>query len=86
MGDLSGGQIMKWNIRKAYGLLNNQGTKFYDFGVMGSEGQSDPAVANMGEVKRIKEWFKNGIDAGVGNDMELKGSSLFFYSVKFQFR
>ena len=85
MGDLSGGQIMKWNIRKAYGLLNDQGTKFYDFGVMGSEGQSDPAVANMGEVKRIKEWFKNGIDAGVGNDMELKGSSLFFYSVKFQF-
>ena len=73
MGDLSGGQIMKWNIRKAYGLLNDQGTKFYDFGVMGSEGQSDPAVANMGEVKRIKEWFKNGIDAGVGNDMELKG-------------
>jgi len=76
MGDLSGGQIMKWNIRKAYGLLNNQGTKFYDFGVMGSEGQSDPALANLGEVKRIKEWFKNGIDAGVGNDIELKGALL----------
>ncbi|KAF9783502.1 hypothetical protein BJ322DRAFT_1157114 [Thelephora terrestris] len=76
MGDLSGGQIMKGNIRKAYGLTNDQGTRFYNFGVMGSEGQSDPALANMGEVKRIKEWFKNGIDAGVGNDIELKGALL----------
>lgn len=76
MGDLSGGQIMKWNIRRAYGLEGNQGTRFYDFGVLGSEGQSDPPLANMGEVKRIKEWFKNGIDAGVGSDIELKEALL----------
>lgn len=73
MGDLSGGQIMKWNIRRAHGLVGDQGTRFYDFGLLGSEGQSDPPQAGMGEVKRIKEWFKNGIDAGVGTDIELKG-------------
>lgn len=76
MGDLNGGQIMKWNIRKAYGLgANDRGTTFYDFGVLGSEGQSDlvTPVAKMGDVKRIKEWFKNGIDVGVGNDVKLKG-------------
>ena len=82
MGDLSGGQIMKWNIRKAYGLTSDQGTKFYDFGILGSEGQTNPTLANIGEVKRIKEWFKNGIDAGVGNDVKLKGSEfrIFFSS------
>lgn len=77
MGDLSGGQIMKWNIRKAYGLVDDQGTKFYDFGVLGSEGQTNPALANVGEVKKIKEWFKNGIDAGVGDDVEMKGLEVF---------
>jgi heme oxygenase len=73
LGDLSGGQIVKWNIRKTYGLVGEQGTRFYEFGVLGSEGQTNPPLANMGEVKRIKEWFKNGIDAGVGDDVKLKG-------------
>lgn len=76
MGDLSGGQIMKWGIRKAYGLVDDQGTRFFDFGVMGSEGQTAPtSPANMGEVRKIKEWFKNGIDVGVGNDIKMKGIS-----------
>jgi len=73
MGDLSGGQITRRNIRKAYGLVDKQGTTFYGFGVMGSEGKSNQSTANMGELKRIKEWFRGGIDAGVGNDIEMKG-------------
>ena len=73
MGDLSGGQMMKRNIRKAYGLMDERGTSFYEFGIMGSEGKSNPSTANMDEIKRIKEWFRTGIDAGVGNDVEMKG-------------
>ena len=65
--------MMKKNIRKAYGLVDEQGTGFYEFCVMGSEGRSDPSTANMGEIKRIKEWFRSGIDAGVGNDVKMKG-------------
>lgn len=73
MGDLSGGQMMKRNIRKAYGLVNGQGTTFYEFGAMGSGGRSNSSTANMGEIKKIKEWFKSGIDAGVGNNVKMKG-------------
>ena len=69
MGDLSGGQVTKGNIRKAYGLVDKQGTAFYEFG----EGKSDLPTANIGEIKGIKRWFKNGIDAGVGNDVKVKG-------------
>jgi heme oxygenase (biliverdin-producing, ferredoxin) len=78
MGDLSGGQIIKSNIRKAYSLIDDRGTKFYDFAVLGSEGQTNPAPASKGQVKNIKEWFKNGIDAGVGNDVEMKGLWAFY--------
>lgn len=75
MGDLSGGQIMKNNIRKAYGLADGQGIRFYEFAVLGSEGQMNPALADKEEMRKIKEWFKSGIDAGVGNDIKMKGSS-----------
>lgn len=76
MGDLSGGQMMKRNIRKAYGLVDERGTTFYEFGFMDSEGKSDPSTASMGEIKRIKKWFRGGIDAGIGNDVEMKGGSI----------
>lgn len=72
MGDLSGGQIMKRNVRKAYDLTDERGTTFYQFGVMGSEVKRDQ-TADMNEARRIKEWFRNGIDVGVGNDLKMKG-------------
>lgn len=65
--------MTKGNIRKAYGLVDKQGTTFYEFVVMGSEGKSELPTANIGEIKSIKRWFKNGIDAGVGNDVKAKG-------------
>jgi len=68
--------MMKRNIRKAYDLVDEQGTRFYEFVVMGSEGQTNPSTAGMGEVKRIKEWFRSGIDAGVGNDVRMKEALL----------
>jgi len=64
---------MKRSIRKAYDLAGVQGTTFFEFCVMGSEGRSNPPMANMDEVKRIKEWFRKGVDAGVGNDVKMKG-------------
>ena len=64
---------MKRNIRKAYGLVGEQGSTFFEFCVMGSEGESNPPMASLDEVKRIKEWFRRGIDAGVGNDVKMKG-------------
>jgi len=73
MGDLSGGQIMKRNIRKAYDLAGLQGTTFFEFCVMGGEGKINPPMANMDEVKRIKEWFRRSVDAGVGDDVKMKG-------------
>jgi len=76
MGDLSGGQTTKRNIRRAYGLVDERGTAFYEFVVMGSEGKSDLPPANIGEIKSIKRWFKNGIDAGVGNDVKVKEALL----------
>jgi len=58
------------------GLMDEQGTSFYEFGVMGSEGKSDPSTANMGEIERIKGWLRSGIDAGVGNDAKTKEALL----------
>ena len=63
---------MKRNVRKAYGLVDERGTTFYQFGVMGSEVKSDQ-TADMNEARRIKEWFRNGIDVGVGSDLKMKG-------------
>ncbi|KDQ62632.1 hypothetical protein JAAARDRAFT_189926 [Jaapia argillacea MUCL 33604] len=65
LGDLSGGQIIRWRIEKAYGL-DEQGLSFYDFdGAVGG-------VGRMGELKRIKQWFRDGMNVGVGDDVDKK--------------
>lgn len=67
LGDLSGGQIMKWKLQKVYGLQGDKkGFEFYDFEV-------DGETASVAEMKMIKQWFKDGIDKGVGEDQEMKG-------------
>ena len=64
LGDLSGGQTIRHVIAKAYGL----GLKFYEFrGLMGS------GIANQGEMKRIKEWFRNGVNAAGDIGADVKG-------------
>jgi heme oxygenase (biliverdin-producing, ferredoxin) len=78
LGDLSGGQIMRWKLRKTYKLDNDEGhgLKFYEFAPLVDEGgevrKGDIATAE--EMKKIKEWFRTGIDKGVGDDRELKGA------------
>jgi len=77
LGDLSGGQIMRWRLQKAYALdeEDGHGVAFYEFVVPGKAGGKEE-VASAGEMKRIKEWFRSGIDKGVGDDRELKEAIL----------
>ncbi|KAG6829510.1 hypothetical protein H0H92_004312 [Tricholoma furcatifolium] len=59
LGDLSGGQIIRRTIGKAYGLDEQQGSglSFYAFKELTS---SKPAT--QGEMKHIKEWFRAGMN------------------------
>jgi heme oxygenase len=67
MGDLSGGQIIKYKLQKAYALEHEKrGLTFYDFEYNGQ-------VASVGELKKIKDWFRVGMDSGIGEDRLRKG-------------
>ncbi|KAI0917454.1 hypothetical protein AcW1_007351 [Taiwanofungus camphoratus] len=67
LGDLSGGQIIRAKVAKAYGLDNGFGTSFYEFKPLGGTG-----IATIGDMKKIKEWYREGMNAAVGNDQVLK--------------
>ncbi|THH07278.1 hypothetical protein EW145_g3501 [Phellinidium pouzarii] len=69
LGDLSGGQFIRRRIAKAYGIERDdgRGTLFYDFQQLGG-GKS----ANIGDMRKIKEWFRNGMNEGVGDDASRK--------------
>jgi hypothetical protein len=76
LGDLSGGQIIGGRIKRAYGLKDKEGIAFYDFTSKGEESgfESDPSME--GGKKRlmdIKDWYRRGMDDGVGEDKDLKG-------------
>lgn len=76
LGDLSGGQYIRRRIAKVYGLSDahdsskGDGVRFYIF--KNSDGGGD-AEAGKADIQRLKDWFKAGMDAGVGDDSELKG-------------
>lgn len=71
LGDLSGGQTIRHSLAKAYSLdeKSGQGLSFYAFKELRS---SKPAA--QGEMKRIKDWFREGMNSGVGDDVDVKGS------------
>ncbi|KAI1793352.1 hypothetical protein LXA43DRAFT_239595 [Ganoderma leucocontextum] len=83
LGDLSGGQFIRRNISKAYGLeVGVGGLSFYDFRTLtGAVGEA----ANAGEMKRIKEWYREGMNTGVGDDAELKAAILDEANIAFEF-
>lgn len=67
MGDLSGGQTIKYKLQKAYALEHEKrGLTFYDFGYNGE-------IASVGELKKFKDWFRAGMDKGIGEDRARKG-------------
>ncbi|KAI0030439.1 heme oxygenase [Vararia minispora EC-137] len=68
LGDLSGGQFIRRRVQKAYGLEGDIGTAFYEFGRLGNTA----AHAALGDMKRIKEWYREGMNRGVGEDLDLK--------------
>ena len=70
LGDLSGGQVIRRNIIKAYGLDNETGlgTQFYEFQKLGGGGS-----AGLGDMRKIKQWYRDGMNEGVGNQDKLKG-------------
>lgn len=70
LGDLSGGQIIQRRIAKAYNLDPDRGdgTRLYEFKKLGGS-----ESANTGDLKKIKEWYRDGMNAGIGEDVTLKG-------------
>ena len=70
LGDLSGGQVLRRRTAKAYNLEDGAGTSFYDFKQLGGN-----SLSSIGDTKKIKEWYRNGMNEGVGDDATLKGRS-----------
>jgi len=73
LGDLSGGQYIKRILSKAYGVDETFMT-FYAFRKPGGEGGSE--MAGMGDMRKLKEWFKSGLDEGVADNVVKKGELL----------
>lgn len=72
LGDLSGGQILRYTVAKAYNLDETTGTgiSYYSF----KELRSSKAISHdQGEIKRIKEWFREGINIAGEKGVEVKG-------------
>lgn len=70
LGDLSGGQVIRRRVVKSYGLDadSGAGVKFYEFSNM--EGTR---AATSADMKEVKDWFRKGMNLGVGDDEDLKG-------------
>lgn len=76
LGDMSGGQFIDARVKRSYGLPKFEGHEFYHFHQDGKVVDPDES---MGDTKRrlgvIKDWFRRGMDEGVGEDEELKRES-----------
>ncbi|OCF40573.1 heme oxygenase 2 [Kwoniella heveanensis CBS 569] len=74
LGDLSGGQFIGARVKKSYNLQGDKGTKFYYFefqkgAAVGDEESRADAKKRLNEVK---DWYRRGMDEGVGEDKLLK--------------
>ncbi|KAF8327007.1 uncharacterized protein EI90DRAFT_1857188 [Cantharellus anzutake] len=71
LGDLSGGQMIRRKLIKSYGLYEDgEGSAFYNFRTLDYRTGDRPA--EMHEIRKIKAWFKEGLDEAV-TDPKLKG-------------
>jgi len=70
LGDLSGGQIIRQRITKAYALDRDdgRGIAFYRFGTL----ESPDAVAGPSDLRRIKVQFRRRLDESVEDDQKVK--------------
>ncbi|WWC91044.1 uncharacterized protein L201_005984 [Kwoniella dendrophila CBS 6074] len=84
LGDLSGGQFIGSRVKKSYHLNqnDNKGTQFYYFEFQNrsttasssllDEGQDESKFDAKKRLSEVKDWFRNGMDEGVGEDELLK--------------
>ncbi|KAI0786230.1 heme oxygenase, partial [Abortiporus biennis] len=79
LGDLSGGQFIRRRLAKSYNLEDGSGLSFYDFRQLGGTGSS-----TMGDMKKIKDWYREGMDAGVGDNDDAKAALLEEANVAFE--
>lgn len=79
LGDLSGGQFIRRRLAKAYDLEDGAGLSFYDFKQLGGT-----ASGTIGDMKKIKEWYREGMNAGVGDDQDLKHKILEEANIAFE--
>jgi heme oxygenase len=72
LGDLSGGRVIRRRLAKAYDIdvESGEGVRFYDFKNL--EGTRSGTV---GDFKKIKEWYRAGMNAGTADNEECKGES-----------
>jgi len=73
LGDLSGGQILRYTVAKAYNLdeTTGIGISYYSF----KELRSSKAIFHdQGEINRIKEWFREGINIAGEKSVEVKAT------------
>jgi heme oxygenase len=70
LGDLSGGQTIRHTVSKAYDLdeASGLGLSFFAFKSLRSQNP-----ANQGEMKRIKEWFREGLNTAGNLGVNVKG-------------
>lgn len=70
IGDLSGGQAMRHNLAKAYDLdeAAGEGLSLYAFKELASS-----KTASLGEMRRIKDWFRDAMNEGAGDNDSVKG-------------
>jgi heme oxygenase len=73
LGDLSGGQTVRHTLAKAYDLdeASGLGISFYAFKELRSA-----KLASQGEMKRIKEWFRAGLNTAGERGIQVKTSVL----------
>lgn len=77
LGDLSGGQFIAARLRKTYelGEAGGKGLEFYHFNLdHGPEALAEESRADKKKrLEEIKDWYRKGMDEGVGEDSDLKG-------------
>lgn len=80
LGDLSGGQFIAAKIKRAYNLDQGlDGLRFYHFDLQGGHDAAEESRADgRRRAGEVKDWFRKGMDEGVGEDEDLKGESHFF--------
>jgi heme oxygenase len=73
LGDLSEGQSVQKVIAKAYDLdeASGLGMELYELKELGGSRK-----ANQGDMKKIEEWFRKGMNTGGGRDEVVKGQFL----------